>query len=171
MDTKKNPGACDWCGLMMAIQPCAHCERWYCHCCLSPRGYCPNCVHEEFPDMPYVGYYDDEDRDGTVHQLSLDFAARREERTIAERFEAWLREHPDRYEAFKTLARRLKDRGARRISSKALFEFMRMDALLSGKDANGYKVNNIYSSRAARRLIEEYPEFADLFELRELKAE
>jgi hypothetical protein len=49
---------------------------------------------------------------------------------------------------------------------------LRFHRALSGKDDAGYRVNNNYSSRLARKLMEEYPEeFGGFFETRELKAE
>lgn len=50
---------CSWCSnFMFTIRICQSCERAFCPDCLSVNGYCSSCVDVEFPDMPYVSYYD-----------------------------------------------------------------------------------------------------------------
>ena len=88
--------------------------------------------------------------------------------TIQERFAAFDRANPHVYRllvrfAFEAKARRT------RYSLKALFERIRWHVQIE-TGGEEFKLNNLYTSRYARKLIAEYPEFEGFFETRELKA-
>jgi hypothetical protein len=90
---------------------------------------------------------------------------------IQEQFERFDQAHPEMYEAFRAIADDLLRRGRRHYGSKAIFEMIRYHRLLSGQDDNEpFKINNSYSSRYARKLIDEDERFRDFFELRELRS-
>ena len=92
---------------------------------------------------------------------------------LQRRFEEWLATDDGQavYEHVRGRALRLRRRGWRRFGMKALWEAARYDrALEVGPDAEGWKVNNNYHSRLARRLMDEEPELQGFFELRELRS-
>lgn len=94
------------------------------------------------------------------------------EQTIQERFEAWIDRHPDVYAEFKRIAEGLLTRNRRRYGAKAIMEVIRFHRAMSGADEQEpFKVNNIYSSRLARKLMEEDTRFIGFFETRELRTE
>ncbi len=92
--------------------------------------------------------------------------------SIQERFEAWIARHPDIYTEFKRIAESLRARNRSRYGAKAIMEVIRYHRVLSGQDENEpFKLNNIYSSRLARKLMEEDARFIGFFETRELRTE
>lgn len=89
-------------------------------------------------------------------------------RTIQEQFEAFHRAHPDVYELFKRFAQELRAAGRPHYGAKAILERVRWHYATSSASAEEFKINNNYTSRYARLLIAECPEFADFFETRRL---
>lgn len=84
--------------------------------------------------------------------------------TIEERFESFHNSNPHVYRAICILARDLRDKGAKRLGMKMLFEYLRVSRMrTSGRD---FKLNNSYTSRYARLLIDSEPDLAGLFETR-----
>ena len=95
----------------------------------------------------------------------------REDQSIQERFERFDQAHPEIYEEFRTIARDLFRRGRSHYGSKAILEVIRYQRMLSGQDEEeAFKINNTYSSRYARKLIDEDERFGWFFELRELRS-
>lgn len=90
--------------------------------------------------------------------------------TIQERFYATLAAHPEIYTEFKKAAHKLRRAGHRRASAKLITEHLRWKSMVNPERYGGWKINNNFTSRLARLLIEEEPEFATFFSLRELKA-
>lgn len=89
---------------------------------------------------------------------------------LDEAVERFIRENPHVWEKFRTLAMKLKVRGHNRWSAKNLFEVLRWDhAITSNEPADAFMLNNSYTSRFARRLMEE-EDFAGFFETRTLKS-
>lgn len=89
--------------------------------------------------------------------------------TLDERFQAYHEAHPEVFAAFKRLATDLLRRGRQHYGAGAIFEVIRYEqALRGGVDDDGFKINNDYRSRYARKLIAEDPRFANFFELRKL---
>ena len=89
------------------------------------------------------------------------------------RYEEWRATNDGQvvYENVRWRAFRLHERGWRRFGIKALWEAARYDrALEVGPDAEGYKINNNWTSRIARELMEYEPSLVGFFELRELKS-
>jgi hypothetical protein len=91
-------------------------------------------------------------------------------RTIEERFRAFHEARPDVYQTFKRLALELRRAGRERYGAKSIMETIRFYFATSGKDAEGWKVNNSFTSRYVRMLVEEHPEFDQFFETRALKS-
>ena len=91
--------------------------------------------------------------------------------SIQERFERFDAQHPEIYQEFRHIAQDLLRRGRKHYGSKAILEVIRYHRILSGKsEREVFKINNNYSSRYARKLVDEDERFADFFELRELKS-
>lgn len=90
---------------------------------------------------------------------------------IQEQFEQFHASHPEIYAEFRQIALNLLKHGRSHYGSKAIFEVIRYHRALSGKsETELFKINNNYSSRYARKLMEENEQFRDFFEIRELKS-
>ena len=90
--------------------------------------------------------------------------------SIQERFEAFHRANPHVYDRIVKLAIELKRRGRKHFGMKALFEFLRFTYALQ-TSGDEFKLNNIYTSRYARLVMDSVPELNGFFETRELKAD
>ena len=90
------------------------------------------------------------------------------EATIDERCDAFIKANPHVWNFFVALCLEIKRKGARQWSSKAAFEVMRYLATLQsvGED---FKLPNDFTSRFARRAMQEVPELEGFFELRPLR--
>jgi hypothetical protein len=94
---------------------------------------------------------------------------KRRRQTIAERFQAWLAKCPEVYAKFKSMAFRIRATGKTRYSAKTIVEVIRWDHDVATVGDDGFKINNIYTSRMVRKLIGEHPEFSGFFETRKIK--
>lgn len=93
------------------------------------------------------------------------------ELSIQARFELFHRCNPWVFDALVKLAKDLRNRGHRRIGLKLLFEVLRYQQMVTTKDpTSSFRLNNVYSSRYARMIVENVPELSDCFETRELRA-
>lgn len=92
--------------------------------------------------------------------------------TIQQRFELFHAANPWVYRALENLTVDMLRRGQRRIGIRMLWEVIRWQYNRStvDVDGSGFKVNDHYHSRYVRLLIEEHPEWADVFATRELRA-
>ncbi|HEU4754686.1 MAG TPA: hypothetical protein VFU47_16380 [Armatimonadota bacterium] len=90
--------------------------------------------------------------------------------SIQERFERFDRTHPEVYALLLRFARQVRERGWSRYSIRTLWELIRWHYSLSGPE-DGFKLNDQYTSRYARKLLTEHPdEFpSGFFELREIR--
>ena len=81
------------------------------------------------------------------------------------------RDNPSVYPQFRLLAVKLKAKGIDRWGAKAIWEVLRYEmALKSVTTGEKYALNNNFTSRFARKLMDEEPEeFAGFFETRTLK--
>ena len=94
----------------------------------------------------------------------------REDQSIQERFKRFDQAHPEIYDEFRIIAHDLLRRGRGHYGSKAILEVIRYQRMLSGKsETEPFKINNTYSSRYARKLMEDDDRFRVFFEVRELK--
>lgn len=95
--------------------------------------------------------------------------------TIQERFERFDKENPEVYVEVVRLAfillRKHGEGKVKWVSISAIWERMRSNFLFEGNDASGYKLNNIYRSRYARKLIADYPQFGAVIQVRELQSQ
>jgi hypothetical protein len=91
--------------------------------------------------------------------------------TIEERFRAFHAANPAVYRCLIKLTQERFLRGSQRHGMKAMWEQLRYRiATGSVRLAEGYNFNNDYTSRYARLLVEQYPAYRGLFELRQLSA-
>jgi hypothetical protein len=91
--------------------------------------------------------------------------------THAEAFQRFHAENPHVYERLKRLAFRLKVRGVERYGMKALWEVLRYEeAVATTAPAGSYRLNNNFTARYARLLMELEPDLHGFFELRERRA-
>jgi hypothetical protein len=85
------------------------------------------------------------------------------------RFEAFHKEHP---EVFAELARlafeEINDKNQSRVGIRCLWEVTRYNLRIKARDTggSGFKLNNDYHSRYARKLVETYPALRPFFEFR-----
>lgn len=93
------------------------------------------------------------------------------ERTIRERYERWRGEHPDVYQEFVRIALDLRRRGFERYSADGIGHVLRWFVATSGKDDEGWKINNCFISRMAREAMDNHQELRTFFEVRRLKSE
>lgn len=89
--------------------------------------------------------------------------------TIQERFEAFHAANPWVYRAFERLTADALAHGHARVGIGMFTEVIRWQY---GRRTDGdpFKVNNSYRSRYARMLLDKHPEWAGVFETRELKS-
>lgn len=86
--------------------------------------------------------------------------------TIEEAFERFDEAHPDVYEQFVDIALDLKRRGTQHYSADAICHVIRFFRVTSGKDADGWKINNNFTALYARKAIAEHAALAEFFQLR-----
>ena len=84
-------------------------------------------------------------------------------------FEKFHDENPHVYRKLVAMACLAKSKGRKKLGIKMMIEVLRWDALLS-TGGNDYKLNNNFPSRYARLIMEQEPDLAGMFEVRELKA-
>jgi len=90
---------------------------------------------------------------------------------IQSRFDDFDRAHPEVFRLFRFFAHMLKQKGKERFSADAILHRIRWEFAVNMECDGGFKVNNDFSSRYARKLISEDPAFDGFFELRRLKAQ
>ena len=91
-------------------------------------------------------------------------------RSINAQFTRFDRKHPEVYTLFKRYARMLLDAGQRRGSADMILHRLRWETSVGASRRHGarYKLNNIFSSRYARKLAAEDERFARFFTFRRL---
>lgn len=92
------------------------------------------------------------------------------QRRIADQFAKFHDRNPHVYDELVRLARQAKDRGHRRIGIELLFAVIRWERMMSTTDPTGFKLNDHYTSRYARLIMEREPDLAGMFRLRKLRA-
>lgn len=81
----------------------------------------------------------------------------------------FIAENPYVWERFRLLACKLKNKGYDRWGAKSMWEVLRWELAVHAKTTGeSYALNNNYTSRFARKLMEE-EDFAGFFETRSLK--
>jgi hypothetical protein len=93
-----------------------------------------------------------------------------EDRTIQSRFEEFDRNHPEVYRYLVELAFSAYNIGHRHYGIRTLWERMRWHFYVERDEREEYKLNDHYTSRYVRKIIAEYPELEEFFEIRTLRA-
>ncbi len=89
--------------------------------------------------------------------------------TMDERFTEYHAAHPEVLDELVRLLRQASDAGRSRIGVKALFEILRWQRGVIQRDGK-FLLNNSLTSRYARLIIDEHPEFESMLETRELRS-
>lgn len=106
--------------------------------------------------------------DNSSFYMELDFST---ELTPAERFAQFHANNPQVYSALKSMTAELVNRGRRRIGINMLFEVLRWNYYMETNDPNSdFKINNNYAPYYSRLIIEENPQWANVFELRTIRS-
>lgn len=92
-----------------------------------------------------------------------------DDRTIQQRFEEFHKENPHVYELLVRYADAVRERGWENYGIGAVFERIRWHIDIETKDDRGFKLNNDFRSRYARKLMQEHPRFYGLFRIRKLR--
>lgn len=90
--------------------------------------------------------------------------------SIQERFERFHAENPAVYAELVKLARRARNRGHKRMGIEVLFGALRWRRYMATTDPSGFKLNDHYTSRYARLIMELESDLAGFFETRTLKS-
>lgn len=92
--------------------------------------------------------------------------------TIQARFETFHEKHPEVCDHLIRLADQARARGRTKVGMKQLFEVLRWERMIAGLPDEGedFKLNNNYTSRYARYIMNRHPRLRGVFETRELKA-
>lgn len=91
-------------------------------------------------------------------------------RTIDQMFAEFDEANPALYARFRQIALSLIHKGKTRYSSKTIVCVMRYEHDLETAGDAEFKINDVVTSRYARKFIAEFPEHGEFFELRELRA-
>jgi hypothetical protein len=94
------------------------------------------------------------------------------EKSLDERFEEFKEAHPDVLVLFRRFACELRAAGHERAGSKLIWERIRYEKMTSAHRncEDGFALNNNFTSRVARWLMEVDPSFIGWFETRKLKS-
>jgi len=88
--------------------------------------------------------------------------------TLDAQFEEFHKNNPDVYRELVRLARMMKARGHKRIGIKMLWEVLRWERAMKTTDQTEWKLNNNYTSRYARLIMENEPDLKGFFVTRGL---
>lgn len=101
-------------------------------------------------------------------QLPL-FDSRKRRLAIQQRFEAFHAAHPEVFQLFARFASELRRAGRTHYSADAILHRVRWECAVNPERDSGYKINDHFSSRYARKLANTDPRFATFFEFRKLR--
>ena len=91
--------------------------------------------------------------------------------TVQERFEIFDENHPEVWRLFVKFAQQVRAAGRGKYSARASIHRIRGHYAVNPERDEGFKINDVFSARYARKLIDHDATFAELFELRELRRE
>lgn len=89
--------------------------------------------------------------------------------TLDEAFWKFHKQNPQVYRKLVEMTKKAKFVGKQRIGMKMLFEVIRWEHLVHTR-SDDFALNNNYTSRYVRMLSDEYPELADMFEIRRIRS-
>ena len=88
---------------------------------------------------------------------------------IDQDFDSYDRRHPEVYNRFCQIVQGLIRKGHRHYSADAILHVIRYEAAVKKDPLELFKINNNFSSRYARKFIQEFPEHKGFFEIRVLR--
>ena len=91
-------------------------------------------------------------------------------KSIADAFDEFDRQNPRVYEAFKQQVIKAARKKIKRVSSKAIINWLRWEMFLVTNDQN-FKINDAFTPYFSRKFIKEYPGSEEMFEFRKLRTE
>lgn len=93
-------------------------------------------------------------------------------KSIDEAFKEYIQDNPEIYNYFVSFAIAWLKKGAKKISSKQIVGRIRweLEVETKGPYAIDYKINDAWTSRLARKFIDDYPEHSDRLEFRHLRS-
>jgi hypothetical protein len=92
------------------------------------------------------------------------------QRSIETRFRDFHTANPDVYTELVAMSRQLKERGYRRIGIELVFAAYRWNRMMrSTADDYGFKLNDHFTSRYARLIMQQEPDLAQMFKTRSLR--
>ncbi|MFS0905664.1 hypothetical protein AB3N02_21710 [Priestia aryabhattai] len=90
---------------------------------------------------------------------------------LDKKFKEFHRTNPHVYEILVRLAREAKSAGKKKISVVLLVQVARWELMFRTESDDGFKINNSYTSRYARLIMENEADLVGFFELRKLAKE
>ena len=91
--------------------------------------------------------------------------------TVQQRFEIFDEQHPEVWVLFVQFSQQVRAAGRDKYSARAIIHRIRWHYAVNPERDEGFKINDVFSSRYARKLLEDDPTFVGFFELRELRVE
>lgn len=89
-------------------------------------------------------------------------------KTIDERFAEFDALHPQIYTEFVKQTMKMINRGFKAYSADTICHIIRFHTDLDGRDTEPFKINNDYTSRYARKFMNQFPKHEGFFRTREL---
>lgn len=89
-------------------------------------------------------------------------------RSIQKQFEIFHKKNPQVYDMLVDMARQVKGLGKDKLSIKLLYERVRWELLFETKSEDEFKLNNSFTSRYARLIMEQEEDLKDFFDLRQI---
>jgi hypothetical protein len=95
--------------------------------------------------------------------------SRQDSPTYRKRYAAFMAfdaNHPEVWERFVSMAKQVRDTGAKKYSARTIIEVMRWHYTVNERRDGGFKINDHYSPFYVRKLIDVHPIYRNFFELR-----
>ena len=96
-------------------------------------------------------------------------------RSIQEAFERYDQKNPKIYELFKKFALQIvekrRNRPNKKTSAKLIINRIRWEIYVETITEDGYRINDAWSSRYARKFVNEFPQYEEVFNFRMLRSE
>lgn len=133
----------------------------------------PNPDYHPKVKLPTAGTPSTKAMAASVTETVLEQEHQAEESDIQRRFEEFHEKNPVVYERLVQMARDAKEKGHKELAIKMLWEVLRWEALMastSDPSQHIYKLDNRYTSRYARLIMEQEPDLQEFFETRKLRS-
>lgn len=89
-------------------------------------------------------------------------------KSLDEQFEEFHAAHPDVWQLFRRFATQIRDQGSNTYGAKSIMERIRWHYATSSQGTETFKINNNFTSRYVRKMIEADPSYETFFETRKL---